>query len=148
LNYFYFTYEELKLIFFGILAFAIGLFLLYLWGIETNRTSPVLGRNLEIFTLPMRNWNDIINDIFLPDRPFLLYLWGIETNILFSRPYPGWSIFTLPMRNWNTNTRCVNRMLCEIFTLPMRNWNVCFQIRVPCLSPSFLLYLWGIETIC
>ena len=98
-------------------------FLDYLWGIETEHT-----------------WTDSRRD-----GEFLDYLWGIETPRPPRRLNPLRRIFRLPMRNWNRPCNAGCRFAQSIFRLPMRNWNP--RPRAwPFRTPSFLDYLWGIET--
>ena len=56
----------------------------YLWGIETTADDFVDGSVLIVLSLPMRNWNVGMSNIFCPlIHTFWAYLWGIETW------YPG-----------------------------------------------------------
>ena len=144
---FYFTYEALKLEKAEELYCVDGLFLLYLWGIETQEGAK----------------------LWICQGGFLLYLWGIETAIAEIYPDLTQKVFTLPMRNWNfvvcilllsapfcfyftyeelkpwifSEPGCLPK---SVFTLPMRNWNTLVPKAIPPKEIQFLLYLWGIET--
>ena len=148
LSSFYFTYEELKpkdMIESNKVKKA---FLLYLWGIETQRTLALLRRSVRVFTLPMRNWNYSFLLIYHEENvcfyftyeelkpknvkrflagvdKFLLYLWGIETAIFLFRssPAPAGFYFTY------------------------EELKLCFLYNFFKFPSKFLLYLWGIETM-
>ena len=124
INGFYSTYEELKRSILLNFIFTIDSFLQYLWGIETSVSYRCRYSFLNVFTVPMRNWNfDWLsftikkNIVFtVPMRNwniagaeklkltmgFLQYLWGIETLGFATLP-KTWEVhvFTVPMRNWN-----------------------------------------------
>jgi len=71
----------------------------------------------KIFSLPMRDWNEIFQ-VFLPVMSM---------------------IFGLPMRDWNLNKFFVLISIGKIFSLPMRDWNEIFQVFLPVMSMIFSL---------
>ena len=79
-----------------------SIFRLYLWGIETSPVLSYLMHWLNIQTLPMRNWNNLISNL-------LQFCYLIQT---------------LPMRNWNIVVFEPSHSISAIQTLPMRNWNI------------------------
>ena len=124
---------------------------------------------LNVFSLPMRNWNTTSSSFPSRFAAFLAYLWGIETDHFFrnfSKPIkflaylwgietrlcPGFlvrpnEVFSLPMRNWNdTNPGYNHQGVTIVFSLPMRNWNRAFMGYKRHVKMAFLAYLWGIET--
>jgi len=125
LIYFYFTYEELKqeeLVYHPFVSIIIFTLPMRNWN---NVFVLLICQDIDIFTLPMRNWNSrwILKGFFM-SSVFLLYLWGIETSSLCHRRHiPEFLIFTLPMRNWNLFSSSHTSKKKAIFTLPMRNWN-------------------------
>ena len=80
---FYSTYEELKLNINIHYSDFFARFLQYLWGIETFFYSYSAIPYLQVFTVPMRNWN------------YIMYL----------ACFYWYYVFTVPMRNWNRGHR-------------------------------------------
>ena len=144
----YLTYEELKRFLWSFRYFRCFV-VPYLWGIETlsyllktlwslhplyltyEELKHYLAENgfrsVSCCTLPMRNWNKILNSrsfvrgsrCTLPMRNW---------NRLFSELYLNSTVSveccTLPMRNWNTISVTIFFIFYLIrCTLPMRNWN-------------------------
>ena len=121
-------------------------FLQYLWGIETFFLVTIPGKEVIVFTVPMRNWNDVS-----------------PPNCLIAE-----AVFTVPMRNWNTTIYFDNFSLVDGFysTYEELKQRViqCFLSYIESfystyeelkrksglykigLNSWFLQYLWGIET--
>ena len=121
-------------------------FLQYLWGIETCSGPRIHFSLVQVFTVPMRNWNYTSTKksktIYLS---FLQYLWGIETfglnikkvfNLRFYSTYEE-----LKHSHNRVSDYCINRFYStyeELKHLSRREFYFIFF--------SFLQYLWGIET--
>ncbi len=79
-----------------------------------------------IFTLPMRHWNDVVNNPNHREAIIIFTLpmrhWNI---VLYVRQWWQAIIFTLPMRHWNNSISSSLPVSSPIFTLPMRHWNQC-----------------------
>ena len=73
------TYEELKL---GPPGWTLQdtWFSAYLWGIETPTAVYNILKYWEVFSVPMRNWNEETQTPSRPSPAFSAYLWGIETR--------------------------------------------------------------------
>ena len=78
---FYSTYEELKQANELNQFCTSSKFLQYLWGIETLWVHFLRQRQLNVFTVPMRNWNLYHVKFILSILYVLQYLWGIETQL-------------------------------------------------------------------
>jgi len=146
--HFYFTYEELKL---NTVVCSFGTnknFYFTYEELKLRRIARSEARYLNIFTLPMRNWNlnlRVSNQVL--STSFLLYLWGIETLYHLYYKYQKDNIFTLPMRNWNDTSFLILIWLSLIaFLLYLWGIETLTLISRPFKISSFLLYLWGIET--
>ena len=85
---------------------SLSLFLQYLWGIETRFPVQEGGGCVLVFTVPMRNWNKLLN------------------NRSSNKPH----VFTVPMRNWNGTRPASTFLLRMVFTVPMRNWNLRYSV--------------------
>ena len=141
----------------------------YLWGIETNNSSiqqwkyePSFQHTYEglkpnyrrivatqipkVFSIPMRDWNDIPYD---------------EVRVLCK-------VFSIPMRDWNIFPKSCPALKKSVFSIPMRDWNLFPPTQVKQLLSRFQhtyeglkrrhidgdeircnpfsAYLWGIET--
>ncbi len=118
------TYEELKPTTASTGALTASEFWAYLWGIETPLVLEARVIEIQVLSLPMRNWN----------RVWYRPLWR------------GDVVLSLPMRNWN---RLQQDMFCTfhyVLSLPMRNWNGADVLMIPGNMMPFWAYLWGIET--
>ena len=147
-----------------------GWFVSYLWGIETYIFFPVRSPQSRVCILPMRDWNflsQLLSSFHV--SPFVSYLWGIETNEKSMIFICQWSVCILPMRDWNFSFLSLflatkNRLYLTYEGLkplhsPGCSWrgsglyltyeglkHAQFH-RVFALVPSFVSYLWRIETV-
>ena len=129
---FYFTYEELKHVLNQKLQDIFNSFLLYLWGIETCLMGGIDGKIKYVFTLPMRNWNLTVTILEQTYTRFLLYLWGIETPTREHAERRPLRRFYFTYEELKQRiARKTGFMKKQVFTLPMRNWNwIDFKRRV------------------
>ena len=119
----------------------LNFFLYYLWGIETYLKIDNGVKTIDLFILPMRNWNKNQYDrTKYYTLSFLYYLWGIETcalladlqTYLFFFLYYLWGIETLTIL-------LIFMILDTLFILPMRNWNPFFKTQLPAPGMSFYI---------
>ncbi len=94
----------------------------YLWGIETRNSYRSMVKH-PVFSLPMRNWNNLITMTMWLSGKFSAYLWGIETGIF-------WAILRQQIR--------FSAYLWGIETMKVARWQTWLK--------PFSAYLWGIET--
>ena len=117
----------------------------YLWGIETPEDWSIYGPEGNVFSLPMRNWNQGTVWWSSFPFPFSAYLWGIETHhgFSFSSFHHGFQLTYEELKPYTTTRGLpVNREFSAylwgietdlfqgrsadgslVFSLPMRNWN-------------------------
>jgi len=98
-------------------------FVAYLWGIETYESNAYIIEDIDVCSLPMRDWNGFCERSFTLVIKFVAYLWGIETLLHQSKHSLVLRVCSLPMRDWN-------------------GWKL--SVSVP--YKKFVAYLWGIET--
>ena len=134
----------------------------YLWGIETKAVLRQKRHSLDVFILPMRNWN-ITGSMSKQYGPaFSSYLWGIETCSIFSRisfAFFGFHLtyeelkpnrrkrrdfcsgnrFHLTYEELKQETAKIETQLNYVFILPMRNWNKCFFLFLRNFFQVFIL---------
>ena len=79
---------------------------------------------LKVFSVPMRNWNELLCSLSGPhQRTFSAYLWGIETFVSSCRTLSSLE-FSAYLWGIETTTRKYGRTFtCSVFSVPMRNWN-------------------------
>ena len=124
------------------------LFLAYLWGIETLYANLYhQDGNLHVSSVPMRNWNQYLPALLQYLPAFLAYLWGIETKKGGTNNVRVREVSSVPMRNWNISLEYASNSTCSfVSSVPMRNWNIGRHPLHFAVHPTFLAYLWGIET--
>ena len=76
-----------------------------------------------VASLPMRNWNCLINSKISLWVWLRAYLWGIETFLQKNKRILLWRVASLPMRNWNPVPISLTCTKPPVASLPMRNWN-------------------------
>ncbi len=115
------------------------------WNREWNSWKDKLQ---SIFTLPMRHWNSIIPDIFVKILPDFYSTYEALKLVSFNSTSFFLEIFTLPMRHWNVKLAkaTLNDSLHFYSTYEALKRISLQLITTP--PPTFLLYLWGIETFC
>ena len=101
-----------------------------------------------VLSLPMRNWNMNLVD-GNPDYWMCFESTYEELKLGYGGLPLGicQRVLSLPMRNWNFEYYLNELNRCHVLSLPMRNWNIYNCITSGPSTPSFWVYLWGIETI-
>ena len=141
------TYEGLKLFSIFIFNKENILFSAYLWGIETQLTLGNPVQILNIFSLPMRDWNKRqkgvrkkeIKENFQPTYE------GLKRYNLWWRKIVE-QIFSLPMRDWNMFWKKSEREAETDYFQPTYEGLKLKKNRLNFWRIWFSAYLWGIET--
>ena len=145
---FYFTYEELKHDTLTGSNIRPSTFLLYLWGIETNIGRFIDVNIITVFTLPMRNWNTFITDIFLtPPLCFYFTYEELKQDYNLFLEERGESFYftyeELKLSDWLANVGQSDWSFYFTYEELKHEILITFEEN----KRMFLLYLWGIETI-
>jgi len=117
------TYEEWKHCNTENSLWKFGMFLSYLWGMETPESISINGS----------------------PSSFLSYLWGMETMRFIDDLLFFIIVLILPMRNGNVKSNEFDDIVGDVLILPMRNGNE-IQVITSYITLKFLSYLWGMET--
>ena len=95
----------------------------YLWGIETAKVRLACMKGVNVWILPMRDWNNQLSQVQEQSPEFGSYLWGIET------PGGMWNTFSsiecLDLTYEGLKRRWCHLGMCVfwVWILPMRDWN-------------------------
>jgi len=123
-------------------------FVAYLWGIETFSPSKSGNDSNLVFVAYLWGIETALYAIIaLWKKLFVAYLWGIETFLLQQCVRWPPHVCSVPMRDWNYFcSKLFNAIFC-VCSVPMRDWNSLIKQVKYSPYPTFVAYLWGIETV-
>ncbi len=99
------------------------LFSAYLRGIETSKNIPILKKDLRVFSLPTRNWNQILYNLIMYFHSRFQPTYEELKHFHVSISFLNLSCFQPTYEELKQFTKERNAFIRHVFSLPTRNWN-------------------------